>query len=389
MCSIRDFVRSKIFLHTTWYASFLVEIDEKGQTIMERKLSGKDPVAISEDLLKMERGEVLPREKELASISIPDGTTDPRTQYLSVSKELLQPRSVRVPSPEELGFDMLLLSEATSLKALAFSGEGPDDSNILSAVGALTDIDSSLNLITERMREWYSKYWQGASSILDDPEILKLISEDPDPFTVHSRLDNMEIEGPEKEASDLSGMSALAELAISLWSARERTENYLESEMICTAPCLAEVAGPLVGARLIHSAGGLVRLARLPSSTVQVLGAEKMFFKFLKEGGKPPKHGVLFQHPWVHSLPPDKRGKMARSIASAASLAASMDAYGGGDPAPLKKRIETRRKEILEMESKRSPGGGRQPPFREGWWADKPLPRKGKGPRGKPRRKRK
>jgi nucleolar protein 56 len=138
---------------------------------------------------------------------------------------------------------------------------------------------------------------------------------------------------------------------------------------------------------LIHCAGGLRRLAKLPASTVQILGAEKMFFKFLKEGGKPPKHGVLFQHPWVHSISPSKRGKMARSIANAASLASRIDAYGSGDPAPLRERLEKRREAILKMDDSRKTGGGRQPPFREGWWKDKPLPRRGNRSRGRRKRK--
>jgi nucleolar protein 56 len=160
-------------------------------------------------------------------------------------------------------------------------------------------------------------------------------------------------------------------LVLSLSEARERMETCIGSEMQIVAPSLAEVVGPLIGARLIHSAGGLERLSRLPASTVQVLGAEKMFFKFLKEGGKPPKHGVLFQHPWVHSLPAQKRGRMARSLASAASIAARLDANGGSGVAEIKKRLERRAAEIKTTDKKKAVHGGRQPPFREGWWANK------------------
>jgi hypothetical protein len=63
-----------------------------------------------------------------------------------------------------------------------------------------------------------------------------------------------------------------------------------------------------------------------------------------------------------------------------------MDAYGGGDPAPLKEKLEKRAKHIREMEDKKRTGGGRQPPFREGWWANKGRPRDN---RRRGRRKRK
>jgi nucleolar protein 56 len=249
--------------------------------------------------------------------------------------------------------------------------------------------------VVERIREWYAKFWPEGALLVEERTFLTVLTRDPTPKSVFGNLKEEEpglydkakenIIPEIEDGLDLSGISALASLAISLWDAREKMEDYLEREMRSNAPALSEIAGPLIGARLIHSAGGLERLSRLPSSTVQVLGAEKMFFKFLKEGGKPPKHGVLFQHPWVHSLPVQKRGKMARSLASAASLASRMDAYGGGDPSPLKEKIEKRAKQVREMEVEKRSGGGRQPPFREGWWANKHA---GKGKRKRGRRKR-
>jgi nucleolar protein 56 len=95
------------------------------------------------------------------------------------------------------------------------------------------------------------------------------------------------------------------------------------------APNVNAVCGSVIGARLIASAGGLRRLAEFPSSTVQILGAEKALFAHLKKGVKPPKYGVLFQHPAVHSAPFDKRGKIARKIASKTSSAAKIDYFKG------------------------------------------------------------
>lgn len=44
------------------------------------------------------------------------------------------------------------------------------------------------------------------------------------------------------------------------------------------APNLTALLGELVGARLISHAGSLVSLAKAPASTVQILGAEKVWF---------------------------------------------------------------------------------------------------------------
>src|SRR3989441_11954 len=74
-------------------------------------------------------------------------------------------------------------------------------------------------------------------------------------------------------------------------------------------------------------AGGVEDLARAPAGTVQLLGAERALFRHLRTGSRPPKHGVLFQHPWVHGAPPWQRGAIARAFAAKISLAARADAY--------------------------------------------------------------
>jgi len=329
-------------------------------------------------------GAALDREKALSSKYEITHLTEERLKTLAPGAETIELWDFEVPRSHDKGYPMTLILEANKLKASMKRVEAISDGNIMSSVGALNDIGSSLNLVQERLREWYSRYWPEISPLIEEREVLPIIASDPDPQGILTRLSSElpklheRIKGspppPVPEGADLSGISLLAALGVSLWGSREGLESYIEKEMAVVAPALSVVVGPLVGARLIHSAGGLSRLAKLPSSTVQVLGAEKMFFKFLKEGGKPPKHGVLFQHPWVHSLPVQKRGKMARSLASAASLAARMDAHGGGDPTQVKNKIERRAKEVREMKVEKKGGGGRQPPFREGWWADKARP---------------
>ena len=95
------------------------------------------------------------------------------------------------------------------------------------------------------------------------------------------------------------------------------------------APNISSIAGENIGARLIAKAGSLEKLARIPSSTIQILGAEKALFRALKTGSKPPKHGILFQHDDIHTAPKWQRGKIARSIASKIAIAARVDAYRG------------------------------------------------------------
>jgi nucleolar protein 56 len=85
----------------------------------------------------------------------------------------------------------------------------------------------------------------------------------------------------------------------------------------------------------------LEELAKMPASTVQMLGAEKALFRHLHGEGLPPKHGVLFQHRFVKNLPEEKRGTMARFLANKTVMAARIDQYGDEDKSEdLREEIE-------------------------------------------------
>jgi len=85
----------------------------------------------------------------------------------------------------------------------------------------------------------------------------------------------------------------------------------------------------LIGAKLLEHAGSLKRMAEMPSSTIQILGAEKALFRHLKTGSRPPKYGVLLGHSIVQQMPKAKQGKAARVLADKISLAVRIDYFKG------------------------------------------------------------
>jgi nucleolar protein 56 len=95
-------------------------------------------------------------------------------------------------------------------------------------------------------------------------------------------------------------------------------------------------------------AGGLDRLAVLPASTIQILGAEKALFRALRTGSRPPKHGILFQHQEVHMAPKWQRGKIARTLANKIAIAARVDYYRGTEDLSLKEGLDRRLERIKE-----------------------------------------
>jgi nucleolar protein 56 len=155
--------------------------------------------------------------------------------------------------------------------------------------------------------------------------------------------------GADMEENDLAQIQTVCRDTLQLYDARQSLETYMDSLMEEVAPNTKALVGSLLGARLIALTGGLSNLARLPASTVQVLGAEKALFRSLKAGTRPPKHGIIFQHTLIHEAKRWQRGKIARAIAGKLAIAARTDAYSNkyiGDS--LKAGLEKRIKEIQE-----------------------------------------
>jgi nucleolar protein 56 len=116
-----------------------------------------------------------------------------------------------------------------------------------------------------------------------------------------------------------------------MYSRRRELEEYIGNLMESVAPNMTVLAGPMVSARLISLAGSLKELARKPSSTIQIYGAEKALFRSMKTKATPPKHGVIFQVPLIHSAPYWQRGKLSRALAGKLTIAARVDAYSDRD----------------------------------------------------------
>ncbi|MBB6647509.1 NOP5/NOP56 family protein [Halobellus ruber] len=122
---------------------------------------------------------------------------------------------------------------------------------------------------------------------------------------------------------------SLAERAVDLDAERAELRSFVESQAPAVAPNLAEMAGPVLAARLLSLAGGLESLAKKPAGTVQVLGAEDALFAHLRGRGSSPKHGVIFTHEHVRGTHPDNRGSAARALAGKLAIAARIDHYAG------------------------------------------------------------
>lgn len=233
--------------------------------------------------------------------------------------------------------------------------------------GMIEDLEKSLNLLFERLNEWYSIYFPELR-ISDRAKYCKLVLVIDKEDMKGSEERIKEVMGEKAEdvikslgtsmgidllSKDVKKIQETAGKIIELERLKEDIEKYEEGVAKEVCPNMAEVGGAKIAAKLVAHVGGLQKLARLPASTIQVLGAEKALFRHLKKHTRPPKHGIIFQHNAVHSAPRAVRGKIARTLATKLSIAAKMDAYGKNFIGKeLKEKMDAKIKEILEREAR-------------------------------------
>ncbi|MCG2865805.1 MAG: C/D box methylation guide ribonucleoprotein complex aNOP56 subunit [Vulcanisaeta sp.] len=244
---------------------------------------------------------------------------------------------------------------------------------VAQAISSVDDLDKILNLISSRVREWYGLHFPELEDLVKDHrEYMTLVTKlgHRSNFTVDN-LTKLGLSqdrakriyeaasksvGAEMSDWDLEPIRTYAGIYVQLSDLRNKLSQYIDEAMVEVAPNIRELVGPLLGARLIMLAGGLMRLALLPASTIQVLGAEKALFRALRTGSRPPKHGVIFQFPEIFRAPRWQRGKIARALAAKLAIAAKADAFTGNFIAPrLKEDLMKRIQEVKTVYAKPPP----------------------------------
>ncbi len=239
--------------------------------------------------------------------------------------------------------------------------ESPD-LHIIQAINTLDDTDKIINGISSRLREWYGLHFPELDNIIDSingyaqivtkgkrGQLSKKVFEDAG--FPESKVEMLELVREKSRGGDISDVNleivqTLAKQILDLFELRKKLEEHVEEEMQNVAPNLSAVLGTAVGARILGRAGSIKKLATMPASTIQVLGAEKALFRSLKTGSAPPKHGLLFQHALVHAAPRWQRGKISRAIAGKAAIASRVDFHGGGLNQVLLDKLNVRVVEI-------------------------------------------
>jgi len=231
-----------------------------------------------------------------------------------------------------LGLDESEARKRLKEEAIAYSEQKikedlKDDKEVISAIKTVDSLDQDLNDILEICRSWLDFYLSRLSSQqrekLDLEDESRLRAGD-----ISQLLIKLE-EGPDRANSGVRRLKSLTAALAEVEQEREEIEGWIENKLEEITPNLSALLEPLLTARLLEAAGSLEKLAKMPSSTVQVLGAEKALFRHMRGEGSSPKHGIIFLHPLVNQTKRGKRGKISRFLANKISIASRLDFYGG------------------------------------------------------------
>ena len=253
---------------------------------------------------------------------------------------------------DQVEFNQFLTKVNLELTKVKLKRAVERDNLIIQANGAVEELDKSVNVMSERLREWYGLHFPEMDrSVADHSKYAAIVEK----FGTREGVEDEELKtlakesmGIELEDEDILIVRQFANKILATYKLRDDIAKYIDKILKKVAPNMREIAGPMLAAKLIAKGGGLDKLARAPSSTIQLLGAEKALFRFLHGKGKSPKFGIIFNHPLLQDAPYDKKGKLARILAAKISLAAKIDFYSHEDrSAGMKKDLLDKVKGIL------------------------------------------
>jgi nucleolar protein 56 len=353
----------RAYIITTFIGCF--GLDEKNK-IISFKPFPKDPEKIAEKL-KLSELELIEEEKQLQQELWKKGyrqfvfavrkvgvkyieTGNKAEQFIkeNLRRIAIEKKIVK----DQVEFNQLLTKVNIELTKTKIKKAIERDALIIQVIDSIEELDKSINIFIERLREFYSLHFPEMDRIVKDHQkFAKLIEK----FGSREKIEDPELKqfaeksmGIDFKEEDIKILQLFAGKILELYKLRENLSKYLEKLLKEIAPNFSELAGPMLAGKLIAKAGGMEKLAKMPSSTIQLLGAEKALFRFLHGKGKSPRFGIIFAHPLIQNSPEKLKGRVARVLASKLSIAAKIDYYSKEYKADkLKQDLQERVKEIL------------------------------------------
>ena len=305
-------------MHLSWDWRLARIFDDEGEVVDESIWTvGRNPVTVASRLSILSKGRKTDEARRLVE-RFPDAIETPVHELLSGWW------------PQLSDAEAELLQQATLVIAQAgvAAASSDPDRRLEHLVRAGDEMRASWTTLEARVIEWAGLFLPEIDLDGQRDVIPVKISEAE---TLESAADALHtVPSPTGiSGAEWAALSQWARGVVEVEDRLKTVESAIREVALEHLPSTSALIGPLLAARMSITANGRERLARLPSGTVQVLGAETSFFLHLRDGIPVPKHGHLFQHPWVSRSPRWVRGKIARMLSGKVSIAARLDAFDG------------------------------------------------------------
>lgn len=103
---------------------------------------------------------------------------------------------------------------------------------------------------------------------------------------------------------ELESIKEACDMAIELHSFKQQILEYVEARMAFISPNLSAIVGASTAAKMMGAAGGLSRLANMPSCNTQVLGSQKKTLSGFSQVTALPHTGFVYYCELVQDTPP-------------------------------------------------------------------------------------
>lgn len=135
-------------------------------------------------------------------------------------------------------------------------------------------------------------------------------------------------QGARIEDTEMNNIMRTCSVAMELTRLRSKLLNFVESNMATIAPNLSVIVGAPIAAKLMGLAGGLNRLATMPSCNLPVMGSQRMS-NIETDINAPPRVGLIYECDLIQNIPfdytKDVRKRAVKWVANKCVLAARCD----------------------------------------------------------------
>ncbi|EEZ93288.1 MAG: Pre-mRNA processing ribonucleoprotein, binding domain protein [Candidatus Parvarchaeum acidiphilum ARMAN-4] len=230
--------------------------------------------------------------------------------------------------------------------------EGLSIDDLIRKLIAFSDsLEKGENTLFEQLNDLYFLYYPEAANKLKERDVfIKELKEACNREDVSKKLGiSIESMGYDLQDDEIQLLSLSINEINNISDLRKIVSERLSEIIKKNYPNLTAVLGSEITARMIYLAGSAYSLMLMPSSKIQVLGAEKAMFAARRKKAT-PKYGIIYNHELVISTPDKLKGKVSKVIAAYSSLAAKTDVLSKEDKSS--KIIEKMMKDISKARTK-------------------------------------